>query len=405
MTTAEWGLHDRAAGLRRLGLGLPVKNARIVAAIVREPQGATKEGRPVRGTPVRALAVVLSIACLFVLNSFFEPHYDFKSFWGAGRALLEGRNPYDYTVIQDILHPRSTANFNYPLFVAVLVVPLGLLDLETAKNVWLTLSEVLFIASLYLVSRPAVGSRGLALSTLACAAFVPTLIALYDQQMSMVALFFLALVYHGLERKRHGLAGAALAMSLIKPQTMALVLLVTVFRLRRRGLVAFGITLGGMLAIAFGLMPDWPVHWWASASWITREAGRAVPTIWGLSWNLTSEYWLGVVLLIGLLASLLVNREFSFVVTVGLFVTVYVKPYDLVLLLIPVLSRPGWKLLFSLVVASYLLLGYAALSGRGGDVFVWLTAMAFGYLVYQDRALMVGRIRRFRSWIRLHPRA
>jgi hypothetical protein len=354
----------------------------------------------VRKAALRALASIVSIACLFVLNSFFEPHYDFNSFWGAGRALLEGRNPYDYEVIQDILEPRATANFNYPLFIAVLVVPLGLFDLETAKNIWLTACEVLFVASLYLSSRAVRHTRNLALSTICCAAFVPTLIALYDQQTSIFALFLLSLVSYGLQRKQQALAGTALAMSLIKPQTMALLLIVTLFRLRRRGLAAFGGTLAVMLAIAFGLMPDWPLHWWASACWITQEAGRAVPTIWGLSWYLFSQYWPGVVMLLGLLLTVLLNTEFSFVLTVGLLLPVYIKPYDLVLLLIPALSRPGWKLLLSLVLASYLLLFYAVLSGRGGDIFIWLTVIALGYLVYQERGRMAEKLRGYRSFLR-----
>ena len=368
-----------------------------MAASASGPQVAAQEGRPVRNTAFKALVIVLSIACLFVLNSYFEPHYDFNSFWGAGKALLEGRNPYDYSVIQDILYPRSTANFNYPLFIAVLVVPLGLFDLETAKNIWLTASEVLFLASLYLISRPVRHTRNLALSAISCAAFVPTLIAFYDQQTSMFALFLLSLVYHGLQSKRHALAGIALAMSLIKPQTMVLLMILTLLRLRRRGLAAFGGTLAAMLVIAFGLMPDWPIRWWASANWITQEAGRAVPTIWGLSWYLFSQYWPGVILLLALLATVLLNTEFSFVLTVGLLLPVYMKPYDLVLLFIPALSRPGWKLLLSIVLASYLLLFYAVLSGRGGDIFVALTVIALVYLIYQDRRSMAERLRRYRS--------
>jgi hypothetical protein len=76
------------------------------------------------------------------------------------------------------------------------------------------------------------------------------------------------------------------------------------------------------------------------------------------------------------------------------------KPYDLVLLFIPALSRPGWKLLLSLVLASYLLLFYAVLSGRGGDIFIWLTVIALGYLVYQDRSRMAESLRRYRSFLR-----
>jgi len=151
-----------------------------------------------------------------------------------------------------------------------------------------------------------------------------------------------------------------------------------------------------MLIVAFALMPDWPLQWWASASWITREAGRAVPTVWGLSWFLTSQYWLGVLLSLGLLGTLFLNTRFTFVLTVGLFLPVYMKPYDLVLLFIPALSTPGRKLLGILVIVSHLLLVYAAVSGRGGDVFILLTVITFAWLVYRDRALMLGRIQGYR---------
>jgi hypothetical protein len=351
-------------------------------------------------TLAKALVIGVSIACLFALNSYFEPHFDFRSFWGAGRALLEGRNPYDYAVLQEILYPWATANFNYPLYIAVLVVPLGLFDLETAKNIWLTVSEILFILSLYLIRRPVRGSGGMALSTIACSAFVPTLIAVYDQQTSMFALFLLSVVYYGLRTERHGLAGAALALSLIKPQTMALPLAVTLFQLRREGLISFGVTLASMLLVAFGLMRDWPYHWWMSASWITREAGRAVPTVWGLSWFLTSGYWLGVLLSLILLATVLINTEFSYALTAGLLLPVYMKPYDLILLFIPVLSRAGGKLLGALVATSHALLLYAAISGRGGDIFILLTAITLGYLLYRDRYVMVERARRYCTRIR-----
>jgi hypothetical protein len=348
---------------------------------------------------INAAISIFCIACLFVLNSFFEPHFDFNSFWGAGRALLQGRNPYDYTVIQDILHPRDTANFNYPLYIGILVLPLGLFDLETAKNVWLTTSEILFVLSLYLITGRRPRSTNFVLTVLACAAFVPTLIAFFDGQTSMFALFLLSLVCHGLKRERRILAGIALALSLIKPQTVALLLLVTLFRLRREGLVAFAVTFGLMLLFAFGLMPDWPLQWWANASWITREAGRAVPTIWGLSWFLTAGYWLGAILFAALLGTLLLNSRFTFVLTVGLFLPVYMKPYDLVLLFIPALSRPGRKLLAALVVVSYVLLIYAALSGRGGDIFILLTIVTFAYLLYLDRGLMAHQVGRYRSFV------
>jgi hypothetical protein len=160
------------------------------------------------------------------------------------------------------------------------------------------------------------------------------------------------------------------------------------------------VTLAFMLLLAFGLMRDWPYHWWTSASWITREAGRAVPTVWGLSWFLTSGYWLGVLLSLSLLATVLVNMEFSYALTVGLLLPVYMKPYDLVLLFIPVLSRGSGKLLGALLATSYLLLLYVALSGRGGDVFLLLTATTLGYLMLQDLSAMVERTSHYCERIR-----
>jgi hypothetical protein len=152
-------------------------------------------------------------------------------------------------------------------------------------------------------------------------------------------------------------------------------------------------------------MPDWPLHWWASASWITREAGRAIPTVWGLSWALTSQYWLGVLLSLGLLATLLLNTRFDFVLTVGLSLPVYMKPYDLVLLCIPALSTPGRRLLGVLVIVSYLLLFWAAVSGRSGDIFVLLTVITLGWLLYRDRALVHERIQVYRMFLNRRRRS
>jgi Gpi18-like mannosyltransferase len=196
-------------------------------------------------------------------------------------------------------------------------VPLGFFDLETAKNLWLTVSEVLFVASLYLAGRGVRSRRDLALSIVACAAFVPTLIAFFDQQTSMSSLFLLSPVLYGLQKDPQALSGAGLALSLIKPQGMVLVLIVTLPRLRRKDLVAFTVTIAAMLALGFALMPDWPIQWWNSASWLTRQVGRAVPTVWGLSWFLTSQYRLGEVLLGVLLATLLLNTDFTYAFTGG----------------------------------------------------------------------------------------
>ena len=54
------------------------------------------------------------------------------------------------------------------------------------------------------------------------------------------------------------------------------------------------------------------------------------------------------------------------------------------------------------MIISYLLLFYAALSGRGGDIFILLTTLTFGYLLYQDRGLVVERIQRYRSFVNQH---
>lgn len=150
-------------------------------------------------TLAHALLLAFCMAILFVLNSFLEAHFD----------------------------------FNYPLYIAVLVVPLGLFDLETAKNIWLIVSEMLLVPSIHLLVGRTSGLKRIVLSILGCVAFVPTLMALFDQQTSMFVLLLLSVVYYGLKMDCH-----ALALSLIKPQAAALLVLVTLFRLRREGLTS-----------------------------------------------------------------------------------------------------------------------------------------------------------------------
>jgi len=61
--------------------------------------------------------------------------WDFSILWEAARALLEGRDPY------------SVANFFYPLPVAYLLAPLGLVPVGVAMGTWLLINFGILVAA------------------------------------------------------------------------------------------------------------------------------------------------------------------------------------------------------------------------------------------------------------------
>jgi hypothetical protein len=244
----------------------------------------------------------LSVALYNNLTHNFPGANDFYIPWRATQALfLEGRNPYSADVTRDIQivlfgAPRRPDEhqyaFAYPLPVSLLIAPLVRLPYDAAEAIWLSLCLTLLMLSLAGLTLPA-SPRGLLLFLAFGVLFYPAARSLILGQFAIVAwtaftagllalraggrdAFSLGEVGQGhsvphrgarVWRTRAGrrwdwLAGAAFAVSALKPQMVFLALPVVVLwaiQQRRFALLASGlIVLGVLSGIALIALPSWP---------------------------------------------------------------------------------------------------------------------------------------------------
>ncbi len=205
---------------------------------------------------------------------------DFLVYWAGFRLWLkEDISPYDEEVsleIQQMIFGRPADATQgedehrvvYPLYAALFVAPLSLLDFVVARALWMTILEICLI-TLALVSIRLVGWR-------------------VSSGMMVALILFTVLWYHGLRtlilgqfaglnallialallfviQKQDVPAGALLALATIKPNMVILLipfLFLWAFSKRRYSLITG--TLGTLAILMLGslaLLPDWPLQW------------------------------------------------------------------------------------------------------------------------------------------------
>ncbi len=215
-----------------------------------------------------ALAVMLpvywNIAILneqrvdYINNGFFK-------FWLAGRMTWTPAHPYSLED-WDAGHKQFGATwmdekrFAYPLPLALLVAPLGLLPIETAYILWDFLAQILIaVCLLWLATHWEGLNRRLYVLFLLVAATLNGNIYLGLMTGTLAALFlaFLTLALFFLERKRDLLAGFFLALVILKPPLVTILVLLGLWLLfSRRWRVIGGMALGGFSLLVIGLLQD-----------------------------------------------------------------------------------------------------------------------------------------------------
>ena len=329
-----------------------------------------------------------------VLGAAASDHYrarDFYALWSGSRLVAAGIDPYDekrWCVETDGVsvdartpsgEPVCKVRYAYPLFTAVLLVPLGILPLEWASSLWLALSLAAALAAVALAWRAAGGSaRAAPLFIAVVVGSEPFWLMIAGGQVSGVLALGVALSAFEARRRREGRSGAALALALLKPNVLAIAALVVALRAfiaREWPFVVGGVAaVLALFAIALPVRPSWPVEWLGEL--FGRQIGHAAEyaTAWGIAaHDLGSLAW-GAPLVAGLVALCLllargVPRDrvalLSLAVPLSLFATPYAWSYDFVVLALPwafVLSRaerlapaPARALRYALItVASFL---------------------------------------------------
>ncbi len=315
------------------------------------------------------------------------PHGDFIEYWAAARLNAAGGNPYDPAAI---LRQQQQAGFTEaepvvmynPPWTLALAMPFGAMSFALARSVWLALQlvTVLWCASrLWLLygGEPRYTIRACCVALL----WGPTLSAVHMGQVSTVILAGLVGCLQSLWRRRDTAAGAWVAVTLVKPQLLALLwvtLLLWAFAGRRWKV------LGGIAASVMGasIIAFAPNHsGFAQYQYLMTSAPPAFesPTISSIlrvfantpgSWPQYAPTFAGV-----LVAAVAwhrrrdawdFRRELPWLVAASLFVTAYgAWSFDLVLLLVPMLA----------VGAAFVRYGDTAALVTGGLVFACVSAI------------------------------
>jgi hypothetical protein len=312
---------------------------------------------------------------------------DFFSLWAAGRLLGSGINPYNEVEWLKIHEAESTAwisdpTFLYPLPLALMFIPFGFLSLKQASILWLFLSQLMIILSIYLCSRMVDWSRWKQYFLpllVAASLFRAVLVTVRNGQLGAFLLFIITLGLYYLSRRKAFLGGLILGLLFLKPPITGLFLVVLIlwFLIRKswEAVLGIGISIGSLIAMTILLQPLWIRDWLMIGKGKALATAGTTPTLWGLSAailpNPTIWFWFSLCLslvLIGVGFFLLVrarSENKSLVLTaillpLSLFVTPYLWAYDHILLLIPavVLAAKMDELQLPFILNSSLLLSF-----------------------------------------------
>jgi len=297
---------------------------------------------------------------------------DFFQFWAAGRAILQGDDPYDPLSWRDIYqqqgHWRWQTDqrvFLYPLWTAFPFVPFALLPVSTATLLWTLTSQALLLLTVAMWVKaldwiePAAWLLLIMVSTVA---FEPVSLTILFGHLGIVLLCLITGTLYLANRGRYAQAGVLVALTLIKPQLFLLVypvLIVTMILYRRWGfLISFSATVAALFLSSWLLVPNWIEAWLEHLARSATVRLSISPTIWGATHSVAmalhrQDLWLtmaiaALAVLLGVLAYALhahrqtparagtLEPSLSLSLIASLLIAPYVLSYDFVLLLLPI---------------------------------------------------------------------
>jgi len=365
------------------------------------------------------LTVLLLAGSFYVARSqdFYRAEgSDFFSLWLAPHLLLQGQDPYQPDVwvpAHDTFGARwiSDPTFLYPLPLAVLLLPFGIIPLDVAAVLWvfLSLAAILLVAWKLIASWLPGQFLPYLLPTLAgILMFRPTFLTLLVGQMEILLLLCLAgaaFLWEGGEWLKGGLL---ISLVVLKPQIglplLGLAGLWLVVHRRWTGLAGIGLAVLGLLALGAVFDIGWVGRWLSIGQGKVSGVFGYSPTVWGVSATVCSHQYpctsllggvLSIVVVAGGLWILWLRKELhpmkaiGVIIPVALLTTPYLWAYTQVLLIIPILLVMGRmyqrKLPYLLVATFPLMMAVLAFVllfvavGLGTDV--WSAAVPLASLI------------------------
>ncbi|MDE3102321.1 MAG: DUF2029 domain-containing protein [Chloroflexota bacterium] len=327
---------------------------------------------------------------------------DMPQFWGAPRALLEGRSPYDEW------------SWPYPLWTAVALLPLGLFPLAVAAPLWLVAQLAAVLAALAALARRVLVSdeaRDRVLLFGIAVAMPPTWLLVGGGNMTGLLFAAFAGAFVAALSGRPGLAGALLGLLVTKP--MAFLVSAPVFVLvapatvRPRLIATALAVVAALVAASFVLVPDWVAPWLTNVAALggstgSNATGWTAGRVAGPAPYATTTSAVGIVLILAAFAWWWARRRPPFALLVGASVPVslYAAPhgwsYDQLQLLVSYAvvldrisalgrERIAWIVALLLVACVLPWAFYAsALASGGEDIAAVTPLLAFALVVAAD---------------------
>lgn len=322
-----------------------------------------------------AVLTVLALAALLLQRAYYNlSHEDFRNtnfffFWLAGRMVLIGQNPYDS--VQWLAGHQAFGNtwrpneiFPYPLPLAFLMAPVGLLPLPAAYFAWQIVSEVFIAVSAWYLLKHWFGGRQSRLFLplmFFLLFFGPIYLSLQIGSLAPLTLLILIAALALLERGLSVPAGILLSLTMLKPpQGITILILAGVWFLARHDWKAIGgVALGGLALLTVGLSkdPGW-IGKFATAGQVVLDRTLGVQSnVFSFAYlacgrNLGCMWMLGtaaMLLLLGLTSLYLWRHAgqqspwdaFCLIIPVAFVSTIYLWSYDQLPYLIPMLWLAG----------------------------------------------------------------
>ncbi len=230
-----------------------------------------------------ALTAVIVISSLFQFQLWDKrvpaTHSDLLPRVVGTRDALEGMNPYSPTVLRDIQtayygHPlpphdkRDPQYFSYPALIIPLIAPFVHLRWTFIRTafVWSMLAGFALSSFWWMrMVRPAVSGMTYMLVIILSASSWPVVWELRQRQPTMAIAVLLAAACFSLVRRLDLLAGACMALSMVKPQIgLPLTLWLIVWSLRHRRWrfpAGFAVTLSALWVVTDVMVPGWFMEW------------------------------------------------------------------------------------------------------------------------------------------------
>jgi hypothetical protein len=315
------------------------------------------------------VTIILIGGMIFLRAKISYKSFDFQSsnftfFWLVGRMIIEGENPYNesqYLAGHETYGIKWQPNkiFPYPLPLAILCVPLGLLSLPTAYIVWQVIT-LLFIAwSIFVLLNHWEGSaqRRLLIPIFAAMFFFgPVYLTLHTGSVGALALLSLVGTILLLEKDKPLLAGTLLSLTMLKPPQGATILFLAGiwFLARRNWKAIYGIAIGGVALLVIGMIQDplWLVKFRGASEAVMDRTQGVHSNVWAFAYLAcggTSPCWtiLGGAASLVLLgmggfflwrnqAKLTAWEVFNVILPIGFVSTIYLWAYDQLPYVIPV---------------------------------------------------------------------